>query len=254
LDQLFEAQDAPNEYGTPVGPDGEPLPICKSLPVDLDSLHDEVIKALNDENYIDFSLLDLCRSEDDADGDGYMDTAAGGDDCNDSKAFINPGLSEICDDGYDNDCSGNADCDDTACLDDEACKSSTSDCSEEYTQYHEQELTLYRYCGFGSEGGLICSRYGFSGCANACVNTDSYPPGAGSVFNLWACSSYSGYASCASSAFTAYVGCLEACNADFLAGEWGTKWGEEFYILHNVCAPECQDQVNQVLNDQCVAE
>jgi hypothetical protein len=129
-----------------------------------------------------------------------------------------------------------------------------SDCSEAYEEYHELEMTLNRYCGFGSEGGLLCSRYGFSGCANACVNTDKYPPSASSVFNLWNCSSYSGYASCASSAFSAYVGCLEACNADFLAGEWGTEWGVEYYILHNVCAPECQDQVNQVLNDQCAAE
>lgn len=121
LYQIFETLAGAEEYGSPVGPDGEPLPICKSLPIDFDSLHDEMMKTLNDENYIDLSQLDICRSEDDADGDGYTRTAAGGDDCNDSKAFINPGTAEVCDDGIDNDCNGDDDCADTACTNDSAC-------------------------------------------------------------------------------------------------------------------------------------
>ena len=42
----------------------------------------------------------------DADGDGYTDTACGGDDCDDSDSAINPGVLEICDNAIDEDCSG----------------------------------------------------------------------------------------------------------------------------------------------------
>lgn len=55
----------------------------------------------------------------DEDGDGYIDTACGGDDCNDSDAEINPGQEEVCDDGKDNDCDGLADGDDPDCAGDD---------------------------------------------------------------------------------------------------------------------------------------
>ncbi|MCE9668579.1 putative metal-binding motif-containing protein [Myxococcus stipitatus] len=47
----------------------------------------------------------------DADGDGFVDRASGGSDCNDSPgvgAQINPGMAEVCDD-LDNDCDGTKD-------------------------------------------------------------------------------------------------------------------------------------------------
>jgi hypothetical protein len=170
------------------------------------------------------------------------------DDCNG-----NNNAPEICDDGIDNDCNGQTDCDDIACANDAACQSSTIDCSKEYETYHELELTLNRYCGFTGVG-LICSRYNFSGCANACVTTNNFPPDAAGIFNPVACSSYPGYVSCASSAFNAYIGCLEMCNADFLNGEWGTEMGKELYIMQNVCAPQCQDNIFQLLDNQCYAQ
>lgn len=44
-----------------------------------------------------------CR---DNDGDGYLDSACGGNDCNDGHSGIHPGAPEICRDGVDNDCDG----------------------------------------------------------------------------------------------------------------------------------------------------
>ncbi|MCB9741803.1 MAG: putative metal-binding motif-containing protein [Alphaproteobacteria bacterium] len=49
----------------------------------------------------------------DLDGDGYIDVAFGGDDCDDSDASVNTGASEVCD-GVDNDCDGDVDEDDAA--------------------------------------------------------------------------------------------------------------------------------------------
>jgi hypothetical protein len=45
----------------------------------------------------------------DADADGYVAVACGGDDCNDMDSNINPDAQEVCDDGADNDCDGEVD-------------------------------------------------------------------------------------------------------------------------------------------------
>ena len=47
----------------------------------------------------------------DVDGDSYTSDV----DCNDNNAAINPGAAEVCNDGVDNDCNGDADLDDFAC-------------------------------------------------------------------------------------------------------------------------------------------
>jgi V8-like Glu-specific endopeptidase len=51
----------------------------------------------------------------DSDGDGYDDASCGGDDCDDTDFFVNPGQSEHCSDGLDNDCDGDIDGADTEC-------------------------------------------------------------------------------------------------------------------------------------------
>jgi len=53
----------------------------------------------------------------DLDGDGYIATECGADDCDDADPSIHPGAMEICDDGVDNDCDGALDRDDDECED-----------------------------------------------------------------------------------------------------------------------------------------
>ncbi len=52
----------------------------------------------------------------DNDGDGYLAEECGGDDCDDSDYYVNPGAAEICDDEKDNDCDGLIDTSDSDCF------------------------------------------------------------------------------------------------------------------------------------------
>ena len=51
----------------------------------------------------------------DLDGDGFLAIEDGGEDCDDTSAWINPDADEICDDEIDNDCDGDVDADDMDC-------------------------------------------------------------------------------------------------------------------------------------------
>ena len=48
-------------------------------------------------------------------------------DCNDNSATVKPGVTEDCDDGFDNNCNGQSDCDDSACAADIACLCADAD-------------------------------------------------------------------------------------------------------------------------------
>ena len=55
---------------------------------------------------VDDESVTFTISASDADGDGYVREDAGGDDCNDAAAAVNPGAEEDCEDGIDNNCDG----------------------------------------------------------------------------------------------------------------------------------------------------
>lgn len=52
----------------------------------------------------------------DGDGDGYRQAGAGGPDCDDRRASVHPGATEVCGDAIDNDCDTRVDCEQPSCL------------------------------------------------------------------------------------------------------------------------------------------
>jgi len=66
----------------------------------------------------------------DVDGDGYMDAACGGTDCNDNDAAINPGATEVCGNGIDENCNGASD---------DVCVTPPTSGDDEHDGYHEDD-------------------------------------------------------------------------------------------------------------------
>ncbi len=104
----------------------------------------------------------VCAVPTDADGDGYDDTAFGGADCDDSDDTINPGATEICGDGIDQDCDGA----DAACVTIDWCNVqyvststlATGDSIDVYGQVYAAGVT-----DVGSPGAGITGQLGYGG-------------------------------------------------------------------------------------------
>jgi hypothetical protein len=85
---------------------------------DGDGVSDALDNCPNDanggqEDFDDDGLGDVC--DPDADGDTYDSDLDGGDDCDDLDPNVNPGQTENCNDGFDNDCDGDIDSQDSEC-------------------------------------------------------------------------------------------------------------------------------------------
>lgn len=125
----------------------------------------------------DVCITGLCSGETDNDEDGYGDN-----DCDDSNPDVNPGATEVCDDGIDNDCDGLVDCDDDSCSADSACLPPTPTggvfmggstgpstyCSNEKCEYKEDCSNCPEDCL--KEGQVCCGKVAFDG--NCCTNDD----------------------------------------------------------------------------------
>ncbi|MCC6337293.1 MAG: DUF2341 domain-containing protein [Myxococcales bacterium] len=62
----------------------------------------------------------------DADGDGYLDVAKGGSDCDDADPGVHPGLEQACGSTKDTDCNGQVGCADVACAQQAMCQNSAT--------------------------------------------------------------------------------------------------------------------------------
>ena len=108
--------DSPNSNGLPGDGGYDPYPdeMCApdtgpGLALGRDALHTDT-----DDCSVDFTVRPPFWC-DDVDGDGYVDEACGGEDCDDADPAVNPGAEEVCTGGVDDDCDGLVDSEDPDC-------------------------------------------------------------------------------------------------------------------------------------------
>ena len=142
----------------------------------------------------------------DGDGDGFASAGCGGDDCDDARAAVNPGATEVCNGGVDDDCDGAADAADGVCV---ACPSGYAGVDGACTDV--DECAVAGFCGAGGAsctnlpGSFACTcAAGYAAASPTgalCVNVDECaaavnPCGAGTCFDnagSYACACPAGY-------------------------------------------------------------
>ncbi len=102
---------------------------------------------------LDCDEYPVCKTCTDADSDGYFAESGCGTytDCNDNNDGISPGISELCNDGKDNDCDSETDCDDHPdCDEDPGCRICTDADSDGY--YEESGCGTNQDCNDDDAG------------------------------------------------------------------------------------------------------
>lgn len=116
---------------------------------------------------------------DDCDGDGYDAISSGGNDCDDTRASVHPGATEICDNGRDDDCDGSVDEGCTPAIETN-CSNGVDDDDDGYTDCDDPDC--YGLSGCPSPGVKACYRFTFNvpgGQEASTIRVDgsSCPPG-----------------------------------------------------------------------------
>lgn len=118
---------------------------CDAVDQDCDGSIDEghdVVTWYRDEDLDGYGTDDVVVEDCASPGESW--SSADGD-CNDGETDVNPGASETCGDGADNDCNGLADCEDATCVD--GC--TETDCLDEIDNDNDGDLDCFDDDCFG---------------------------------------------------------------------------------------------------------
>ncbi|MEK6873221.1 MAG: MopE-related protein [Nanoarchaeota archaeon] len=179
----------------------------------------------------------------DSDGDGYCTT-----DCNNNNGNIHPGALELCSDGVDNDCDGNADCNDGTCsalpqcqIQEAICNDGLDNDNDGSIDCADSDCSASPNCQVVAEGicndGLDNDNDGNVDCSDSDCSADEHCV----CVPNWKCD----WTGCQEESNTTYynnpVNCLDLNNCNKQDGK-PTKLQctltDEGYVVENVCLPK----------------